>query len=59
MFGQAALAETPAGRAFTAWLAALNSGDLVLLRAFDDITGLKWPGLTRRSARRATRKMSS
>ena len=32
---QTAVPDTPAGRVFTAWLSAFNSGDLAAVRAFD------------------------
>ncbi|HEX6901676.1 MAG TPA: serine hydrolase domain-containing protein [Thermoanaerobaculia bacterium] len=34
--GQPAIPETPAGKALAAWLAAFNSGDAALIRAFDE-----------------------
>lgn len=34
--GQPAIPETPAGKALAAWLAAFNSGDPALIRAFDE-----------------------
>ena len=34
--GQPAIPETPAGKVLAAWLAAFNSGDAALIRAFDE-----------------------
>jgi hypothetical protein len=35
VLGQAVVPQTPAGRVFTAWLAAFNSADPAQIRAFE------------------------